>query len=301
MCPIKYISFASLTAFLLLLLSCGDKSADKQEDKDVLVSVGDSVLTLREVVSLIPVGLSEEDSTTLFHKIVDDWVRDLVLTDYAENNIPDIDKIDRMVENYRNNLIVERYIQSMTDASSVNVSESRIKAYYEEHHAELILDQPLVKGAYLKVAESDPNIDNLRLWMSNFNEESIDKIEKIGLRQALQYSYFKDEWNEWGSIVDRIPYRFFDADAFVRSTKNFETSDAGSVYLLHISDFVASGTEMPYEYARLKIMEILRNSDIVAFRKKLVSDIYKDRIKAGVLKIGMYDPIKGDMKSKSNN
>lgn len=87
-------------------------------------------------------------------------------------------------------------------------------------------------------------------------------------------------------ITDQIPYRFYDADAFVRSTRNFETSDAGSVYLLHISEYLPSGSEMPYEFARLKIREILRTADMAAVRERLMSEIYTRQIKEGTLRPG---------------
>lgn len=298
MCIIRHILICLIAFSTVSLLSCGHKKVENQQDEDILVSIGDSTLRLSEVVSVIPRGLDVADSVNMFHEIVDKWVENLILADYAEKNIPDLDKIDRMVEDYRNSLIVHRYLQTMTENAASGIPESRIKEYYDAHHSEMILEQPIVKGAFLKVAENDESLDKLRKWMAQFTEQSVDNIEKSGLRQASQYEYFRDEWHEWSAISEQIPYRFFDADAFVSSTKNFETSDAGLVYLLHISEFVPSGKEMPYEFARLKISEILRNSDIGEHRESLIHDIYKDRIRSGVLRPGLYDPLSGKMKDR---
>lgn len=284
----------------MILTSCSSSPAGEAPDDNVLVQVGDTCLTMEDVLIRIPRGLAAEDSAAMFQRIVDEWVRELVLVDFARKNIPDIDRIDRLVESYRNNLIVTSYLQSMSESSQSDVGESRIKQYYESNKENMVLEEPIVKGAFLKVSQSDQSLDRLRDWMAEFSESSIDKIEEAGLRHASNYKYFKDTWQPWGDIASQIPYRFFDADAFVRSTKNFETADGGSVYLLHISDYLPSGSEIPYEYARIKIKEILSSSDFAKRREQLISDIYKREIKEGILKPGLYNPITRKMRSQDN-
>lgn len=283
-------------AMLMASMGCKSENTTTQADERVLVAVGDSVLTLESVLRSIPSGLAPEDSTRLFHQIVDTWIRDLVLTEVAEKNIPDLDRIERMAEAYRNDLIVTSYLNTMGERFNEKVDEKRIREYYEANKEDLLLDEPLIKGAYLKVAASDENADNLRQWMAQFTEKSVDKIEKSGLKQASQYTYFRDQWQEWSSVAQQIPYRFYDADAFVKSTHNFETTEGGSLYLLHISEYLPSGSEMPYDYARIKIADIIRNSDINNYKHNLITDIYRDQIKKGTLRVGMYDPVSGEIK-----
>lgn len=300
----RYIA-ALLAAWMVVpVVSCGSQPADMQQSDDVLVSVGDSALTVAEVLRRMPAGLSPADSANMFERIVGHWVRDLVLLDVAEKNIPDPDRIERMVEAYRNGLIVDQYLSTVSEHAVDDVSEKRIKEYFDSHRGMLVLEQPLVRGVFVKVAENDETLDNLRRWMSRLSDEDVDNIEKYGLRQASRYEYFRDEWHEWNVIAEQIPYRFFDADAFVSSSADFETSADGSVYLLHISDYITSGNEMPYEFARLKIREILRAADVASHRDRLMDDIYRDRIRSGELRPGLYDPVTRTMKvsaEKSRN
>lgn len=283
-----------------MALSCSEKHDVVGGNDDVLISVGDSSLTMSTVTAMIPRGLNPDDSTAMFHSIVDGWVRRIVLADVAANNMTDLGKIESMVNQYRDNLIVSKYLATMGENVQDKVTESRIRQYYDAHKEEMLLEEPLIKGAFLKVAHSDESVEKLKRWMQLFTDESIDNIEKNGLRQASQYEYFKDTWHEWSTIAERIPYRFFDADAFLQSTRDFETVENGSLYLLHISAYIPSGQEMPYEYARLKIAEILRSDDINAYRKSLVSKIYRDRIREGKLKPGIYDPVAGKMKDSAD-
>ena len=300
----RYIA-ALLAAWLVVpIVSCGSQPADTQQSDDVLVSVGDSALTVADVLRRMPAGLSSADSANMFERIVGHWVRDLVLLDVAEKNIPDPDRIERMVEAYRNGLIVDQYLSTVSEHAADDVSEERIKEYFETHRGMLVLEQPLVRGVFVKVAENDETLDNLRRWLSRLSDEDVDNIEKYGLRQASRYEYFRDEWHEWNVIAEQIPYRFFDADAFVSSSADFETVADGSVYLLHISEYITSGNEMPYEFARHKIREILHAADVASHRDRLMDDIYRDRIRSGELRPGLYDPVRRTMKvsaEKSRN
>lgn len=274
-----------------LFSSCSSATEDNPLDERVLVQVGDSVLTLESVLRKIPAGLMPEDSAQMFHQIVDSWVRDMVIADIAEKNVPNLDEIERMVDAYRNELIVSRYLSYMGDNSVDEIPEEKIKKYYEDNRGNMRLQQPLIKGALLKIDNNAENLDKLRGWMSKFTDESTDKIEKNGLKQASKYLYFRDEWQEWERVASQIPYRFEDADLFVKNHKNFETEANGSVYLLHISELIPSGEEMPYEYARIKIAEILRIAESENQKKNLINNIYKTKIQEGYLKPGIYNPL----------
>ena len=285
---------AALT--LLPLLSCGRGEKAPEKEENVLVEVGDSALTLEAVLARIPSAISPEDSTEMFHRIVDGWVRRMVLQDVAEKNIPDLERVEEMVEEYRSNLIIQRYLASMEEKGSRDISDSRVKNYFLLHREEMKLESPLVKGLFIKVSDHDPQLDRLKKWVQTADAAALDNIEKHGLRHALQYDYFGQKWVDWNHIADQIPYRFFDADAFLEKTRDFETSYGGSTYLLHISEYIPSGREMPYDYAAERIAEILRTEDMAGYRSRLVSDIYRREMKEGSLKAGLYNPITGELK-----
>lgn len=297
MCP--KISILVFTVMLAVIsVGCRREETGSADNGGVLVQVGDSSLTMQDVLLRIPPALSPEDSTEMFHRIVDTWVRRMVLNEVAEKNIPDLNVIEQMVEEYRADLIIQRYLANMEGAGANEVSDARVREYFEQHRSELVLDAPLVKGIFVKVPDNDSEAANLRKWMAKGDGESIDKIEKSGLRHALQYEYFIDHWVDWNSIAEQIPYRFFDADAFVETTRNFETSYGGSLYMLHISAYVPSGKEMPEDYAATKIRDMLRREDMVKYRENLIGSIYKNEMNKGLLKPGLYDPVAGKMKGE---
>ena len=291
---------SAVLAGVSLCASCVGNEVPEKTDDDILVSVGDSSLTLREVLADIPSGISPEDSTEMFHAIVDNWIRDLMLYGVAVKNVPDIDRIERLVSDYRNNLIIASYLRQMEESGEHIVREGDIRKYYDSHKEELILEQPLVKGVFLKVPDNDENLPRLRKWMASPGDEAVDNIEKHGLKQASQYEYFMDTWQEWNRVADQIPYKFFDADAFVSDTRDFETTYGGSAYILHISEYLGSGSRMPYEYARGKISGILLNAEMSKYRNSLINALLRKEMENGTLRAGLYDPVSGRMRDNEN-
>lgn len=281
-----------MLALIMGLTSCGGpKTKTASDNEDILVTVGDSTLRVLDVVKKIPAGLSAEDSTEMFNRITEKWVERLVLENVAEKNVTDMAKIDEMVRSYRNNLIVSQYLSVMEQRGNEEISEKRIRQYYDAHKSEMVLAEPIIKGIFIKTASDSEDLSKLRRWVASGTENAVDNIEKYGLRLASGYEYFRDSWTAWHSVAELIPYRFYDADAFVKSTQNFETEYAESVYMLRIDSVKYSGEEMPYDYARTEIRNILLNEDAVASRQRLINRIYTDAVSEGTLKAGKYDPI----------
>lgn len=282
------IIFAGLMS---LLCGCRGKETQGSPGDEILLQVGDSVLRLGEVLARMPSGIAGEDSAELFNSIVDAWIQDLLLADLAEETIPDMDRIDMLVEKYRRQLIISEYRKRVRNSQAEKVSEQDVRKYYADHADELILENPLVKGIYMKIPDEEAQSGKTAELMANPTGEAIDRLEKTGLEQALQYDYFMDRWVDWDRIAGQIPYRFFDADAFVESTPDFSTSYNGSTYLLHLSDFLHSGERMPYEFAEPKIREILSRMRNDEYERRLLNGLYKRALREGRLKKIGYDPV----------
>lgn len=276
----KYYVLPALAA-CLMLTSCGGSHKDESDSSDVIVTVGDSALTRLDVERLLPGGLAEPDSSRMADAIVSAWVSRLLLEDFGRENIDDIDRIERLTAEYRLRLIAEAYRRKLREEGASDVDAHRIHQYYQEHRDSLILDAPIVKGIFLKVHADAPNISMLRQLVFDGSPDAVDNLEKSGLAEAMQYSFFGDQWVDWQDIAGRIPYRFTDPDAFVASNVNFETSRGGSVYMLHIFDFRRSGNLMPEEYAAPLIAGIISRQSAADYERNLLVSIARKALKEG--------------------
>jgi len=263
-------------------------SGEAQADA-VLLQVGDSVLTVDAVVAKIPTGLSMEDSLSMFNAITEDWLTERLLCDIATDNLPHPELIEERVRDYRNRLIAMEYRRLMNEKHTADNSgrimpEDSVKAYYEAHVQDFTLSTPLIRGLYIKLPASDSHLSEIRKWMSTANPQSIDKLEKHGLKNAMQYDHFTNRWIDWQTVAGQIPYRFGNADAFLSKGKIFETEHNGSVYMLHVTDVLHSGARMPYEFAAIQIRDMMADSDREAYDRRLLKELYDKARKENLLK-----------------
>lgn len=283
------LPISAVLAAILLISGCSGGNSKSEQDsidimQDALVAVGDSILTQREVEMRIPPGLAREDSAALFNSIVEGWLEQMLLTDIALQNIDDPEEIDKMVEDYRKRLIITRYRQKLRESRKTGIAQKEIDRYYTENAEDMILDAPVVKGLYVKLPSDAQGLSDVRRWMLTATPDAIDNLEKYGLSDAIEYSFFEDKWTEFNTISRQIPYRFGNEDEFVARHKNFETSFRGFTYLLHISDYISSGEKMPREIADIHIREQLETMNDNDFDQKLISNIYQQAVKDGKLK-----------------
>lgn len=280
-----------IAATAAMFAAACSRTADAEAGgKDMpLVTVGDSTLTLQDVLSRIPGNTTSEDSAAMFAGIVDTWLQDMLLREVAQENAIDIDRIDRMAADYRNRLIINEYIRRMKSSRGDKAMEEQVKAYYDANSAEMTLECPLVKGVYIKLPTDADRIDDVRRWVRSSSAASIDEIEKYGLKGAIQYEYFKDKWVDWQEIAAKIPYRFGDADKFIAAHRFFETSDRNSTYLLRITETIPSGSRMPYDFAAPLIRESLVQSQREQYGHSLLETFAENARKKGLLSTPGYD------------
>lgn len=268
------------------LPSCGGEAVSdtRAHDSEIVAEVGDSILTLPDVERRIPYGISPTDSAALFNSIVDGWVERLLLEDLGNENIDDMERIERMVDEYRRKLIVASYRRSLRASHRWSVPEDSIRGYFRAHAAELTLGRPVIKGLYVKVPADVSRLPDIRRWMMTATPDAIDDLEKYGLGDAVEYSFFPDRWTDWNLLSRKIPYRFGDPDEFVGRNRNFETTSGGMTYILHISASLPSGEPMPYEVAAPMIAEILEGEAGESYERRLIADLYARARREGRLR-----------------
>lgn len=263
---------------LLIILSTACSNKNKQDGGDILVTVGNAVLTLDDLRKQLPSGLSAEDSTALAHSYIRSWIDSRLISEIASQNIGDLTEIDRMTEQYRNELITYEYRRRMfDDRIKSEITEDSIKKYYDENPVELKLQRPILKGIYLKIPNESPSLKNAKKWYVSTKTEDIDKLEKQCLDGAIHYDYFRDRWVDWERIESLIPAEFgSDPNSFLATHKNLEISQGDFTYLLSISEYIPSGKTMPYEFAKETIKDILAYSRRAEYDRLLRLSLLKE-------------------------
>lgn len=253
--------------FAIATQSCGSK---QEEPADVVARLGKQSLTLTEVIANMPGGLAPEDSARFVKAYVNSWVDARLVSDVAVDEV-DMGEIDRMVEEYRNTLVMQEYRRKMFESHAAQIPDDSVKAYYDEHKGEFVLERPMVKGTYLKVPDDAKNLAALRRLYRSDKADDADRLEKEVLSSAIHYDYFRDRWVDWEQIETRIPYDFgTSADQWLRSNHTLDESLGGFTYLLYVTEVLPSGSPMPLEAARGQIVNRLLNKNRKAYDAQLM-------------------------------
>lgn len=281
----KKILKLSVAATVLLLSAACDGSGDAVKNtSNVIVSVGGKSLGADELRSQIPGNTSPEDSAALAKAIVRRWVERQLIEQVASEQV-DMEEIERLTSEYRSELIMSQYRRAMArQLDDSAVSDDSILDYYNSHADEYKLHQPMIKGVYLKVPDDAPNLNVLRKLYRSEKESDVDKMEKAALSSAIHYNYFRDTWVPFEQVENRIPVVF---DGQVRETlrnrKSLEVHHEGFVYLLSISEYLPSGSAMPYETARPLIIDRLLARERRAMDMRLRNDLYNSAVAKGIV------------------
>lgn len=269
-----------------IFAACSSKSeANPDKANHPIVSVNQKTLYQADIETAIPEGLSAADSTTAADAYIKMWINDELIYEKAKQNVTDQDRINELVENYRQSLTVFTYLeQLLKEELSKKISESELKDYYDKHPESFELESSLVKGLFLKIPRSSNEVNNFRQWYQSKSESAKEKIEKASFQNAVIYDYFYDRWVNFDDIATNIPTPISNVDQFVKTNKNFETQDSLYVYLLHIEEYALSGTTAPYEYAKPQITDILINKHRESFLKQIETDLYKKATDADEIK-----------------
>lgn len=268
---------------LLFCVSCTDKHDHKGQTP--LVEVDGNFLYKEDLQAVFPAGLSKDDSLLFAEHYIRSWVEDVLLFNQAQSNIPDNGEIDKLVANYRKALIMHTYQQELISQKlSGEIPEQEIADYYEKNKELFKLDRPLMKGLFIKVPLTAPQLGNVRKWYKTETQDAVEHLEKYSLQNAVKYEYFYDKWVPVSEVLDMLPLKVPDVDEYLDKNRHVELKDTAFHYFLNVSDYRPMGEQEPYEFARGQVKDMLLNVKQVEFMKQVKDDLYQRAVKRDKIK-----------------
>ncbi|MBO7588378.1 MAG: peptidyl-prolyl cis-trans isomerase [Bacteroidaceae bacterium] len=274
-----------VTVQSVLLLSCGwNGSTAYVRGKTPLVELNGSVLYEEDLLQVLPLGISGQDSIEFSEKYIRNWVEDVMFYQNAERNIPDTRDIDRLVDNYRRSLIEHEYQRRLLEQKfSAEITEGEIQDFYNDNSGMFLLNESLVKGLFIKIPAKAPELARIRALFTQTDDESFEEIEKYCIRNSARCEFFYDNWRNLAEIEVLMPQSDTPLESLIEKQKSFEMKDEENIYLLNVSEYIGKGGTEPLEYARGKVRMLLINNNEVAYMKKIREELYQSAIDKGLI------------------
>lgn len=267
-----------LLSITFFCISCSEKY--NHGGKTPLVEVNGNFLYKEDLLGVMPVPISSDDSVLFAEHYIRNWVDNTLLNDKAKKNIANNKEIERLVDNYRKSLIIHSYQQALINQKlTKDIPESELQEYYENNKNLFKLDRPIVKGLFIKVPLNAPQLANVRKWYKSQTQDAIDNLEKYQFQNAVNYAYFYENWIPISEVLDLMPLEVDSAEDYINKNRQIELKDSAYYYFLNVSDFRGNGEEEPYEFARPDVVDLIVNTRQVDFLKQVKEDLYQQAVK----------------------
>ena len=150
----------SLLAVILLLITSCRRNADP-----VVAQVYQYKLYTSEVQAGMPSGLSKEDSLALVRNYIDNWVKEKLVLHEAERRLSPREKnFNREMTEYRNSLLMQRYLDKiwMKDSANGSVSEREIADFARSLDDRYTVEKEIVRVNYVKMPTRSQMLPSVR-------------------------------------------------------------------------------------------------------------------------------------------
>ena len=278
----RIIGFICLS--LIFCVSCGESQHD-HGGKTPLVELDGNFLYREDLQHVLPQNLSTDDSLLFAQHYIRNWAEDILLYQQALQNVSNDVEIENLVYNYRKALIVHAYQQALLqERLAEELTEEELRDYYTNNVDAFKAESPLLKGLFIKVPLTAPQISQVRQWYRNGRQDAVEHLEKYSLQHAVKYEYFYDRWVSASEIWSWLPSKESDMDEFLKKNHHVELKDTAFWYFLNISEYIRTGEQEPYEVARPHVRNMLLNRRQVDFMNQVKSDLYREASEDGKIK-----------------
>jgi len=254
---------------MLANFSCGSA----QSDEKILATVGDKNLYASELT-----GLENEKTVKNYVK---QWVNHQILVQYAAKENSETGKIDEMVEQYKNDLILAEYEKSfLSKTLDTAVTATQINEFYKSNQALFELRDYVINVFYMKfdVADNTGNI-GAEIKKCRSYEDAV-AVEKKYAAKA-QFVYLEpSSWIFLSDLLREVPLKVENKGRFLETTPFIEASTEDQVYYVRIFEYKLKNEISPLNLVSGKIKTlILRNRSqelLQANRVKIINEFKKD-------------------------
>ena len=261
-------------SFMLLTLatSCydGGNKSTSTLDENIIAVVDGMYLHIDDVRRDMPVGITDADSVTFVRMYVENWILNRLKIKRAEQVLSSSDDIERLVEGYRQSLIMRQLDQYYIDKMlETEITDKQIAAYYRANSAAFKLDHDVVQGVVVKTPKGFRNTTTLTTAIRNSAKGGDwQELDAMAEKHSLDVVNMTSQWVSYSDFLSNLPTersRSYN-DLITKSGVQQMTSDDAIFYFI-ITDRALKGEIAPMASVESDIRRRLyaeRRADVVA-------------------------------------
>ncbi|OQA01603.1 MAG: hypothetical protein BWY70_00317 [Bacteroidetes bacterium ADurb.Bin408] len=277
----RYLAPKKMPVFLLAvcILTTFSCNSGGEKNEKPLARVYNDYLYLSDIKDIFTTVSSPQDSIAFLKNYVNNWVRNRLVLHTAEKNLkPEQKDFEKQLEEYRNSLIIYTYETELVKQKlNVEVTDTAIEKYYNDHKENFLLKDNIVKVTYVKTPKKTTNLARIKSLYKSDDDEDLYKLKELCDREAVNY-FLDDVWLVFNDLTKEIPIKTYNQEEFLKNNRFIEMQDSLYNYFLNIRAFKIKESVSPLSMEKEKIRSIIINTQKIELIKKNQDEIYNDAV-----------------------
>lgn len=269
-------------AIVILCFGCGTKPTDN--GGRILAKIGERELKMSDLEGMFPDGTTKTDSATIITAFVNRWLKDNLVMQEAEQNIPADVNIDKLVREYRSSLVLNTYQQKlMANTLDTAVNEQELRKFYDINKELYALETPIMRCLFVKIPNTAPDIKSFEKWWDEGKKDDKNKIYNYAESNASMFMLIDSAWHKADRIAVELPKGTIDPEDL--STGEYTRKDETFSYFLKILKVKNKRDVAPFEFVKDQASKFILHQR----KQKLIEDkreeLFKRELQANNIKI----------------
>lgn len=258
-----------LLIFCFVLLSCGTFKFNDTKGAQLIASIDDQKLYMRDVIGLNAPDLTSEDSVEIIKSYADYWLRSQAVIKYSQKRYSSKDdEIEKLLEEYKRSLFLEFFEKEYTRNVAEYVSDEEIDNYYSANKQKFILSSNVVKARTMTLPKAYKDASLLKKKLSSSKRDDFEDIISIAERDNLIVKDYSQGWSYFNEIIGNIPFTG-DTEKFLKSKDLFEETDDNFKYMIKVDDYRLVGEITPKEM----VTDLIKRAIVIERRKAKMESV----------------------------
>lgn len=262
------------------ILICITLFSCKQEiiDEGVVARVNDNYLYASDLNTVLPEGLSKEDSLLYRNNYIKVWATKELMLEKARINVEDDNnEIEKLVREYEEELLIDRYKKALLQQElDTVITEQDLDLYYDSNKNVYRLNEDLIQLKYIHFsADLSDKKELIKLFKSDKDED----LQVLTERELEFYSFtFNDSiWVNYNEVEKKLS--FLKEEQNLKKNQFIQKEDSLGVYLLTIRDILHRNEVAPKSYVIPTIRQMILHKRKLELMNSIEKTIIVDAIK----------------------
>ena len=251
--------------------------SETDQTEGAVARVNEKYLYEEELKEVMPGGLSREDSILFRNNYIKNWATKELLLEKARINVSDEDnKIRKLVENYEQELLIDRYRQALLSQElDTIITDHDLNEYYEMNKNVYKLNEEILQ---LRFMHFSGDLNDKSEVIKMFRSESEEDDQMLLQRELEFYSLSLNDsiWVRKAVVEGRIP--FLKEESGLKKDQFVQKEDSLGVYLVAVKDVLRRNDVAPKSYVLPTIRKMILHNRKLELMNEIEKTLVIDAI-----------------------